>query len=473
MASIRTAAIGAGHWLMSHASGPGTWLRSAGSQTIPKSYPWNWWQKDMPLPSISMRTFGPIYTCRAIISQDLSRIPIEHFRDEGNNNHVKVTNKATARLFRKPNKYQTRSDLILYLMDSLLGDGNAYAIVGGRNERNEITSLYPINPKMIWPFIEPESGEYFYRIGQDATTEIAAWNPADVWLPPRDVLHIRLFTPVNPLIGESPLVAATLPATVGQQINTHNASFFGNMSRPSGVLRHPGRLKESALERIKQRFMELTQHNATGEPVVLAEGMDWSQLQMTAVDADVAAFYRLSERQIFQIFRVPAFLGGDMEQATLTNVESLTRFYLQSCLGFYVDHLEEALTLFFDLPPNERIVFDLETALLRGDLKERMEAYGKGIQNAVLTPDEARAKEKLPPVEYGDKARAQQQLVPLSYGANLQPPTPGGASPASEPEPSAEDPDDDAGDDGDSKSLEQLERTVFMNYSALKRVIDA
>ena len=181
------------------------------------------------------------------------------------------------------------------------------------------------------------------------------------------------------------------------------------------------------MRKIKERFMELTTNNHTGEPLVLAEGMDWTQLQMTAVDAELIESYKLTERQIFQIYRVPTFLGGDLENATLNNVESLTRFYLQSCLGFYVDHLEEAFTSFFDLSAKEQILFDLERALLRGDLKERMDAYGKGVQNGVLAPNEARERENLPPVEHGDLPRVQQQLVPLEYGTQLQPPTPGAA----------------------------------------------
>jgi Phage portal protein len=114
-------------------------------------------------------------------------------------------------------------------------------------------------------------------------------------------------------------------------------------------------------------------------------------------------------------------LLGDLEKATFQNVESLSRFFIQSSLGFYVDHIEDALTAFFGLPTNEYIYFDVETALLRSDLKERMEAYAKGIQNGVMAPNEARARESLPPVDDGDQPRVQQQLVPLSYGMQLQP----------------------------------------------------
>lgn len=447
-------------WAMTQTNGAGTWLKSASSYSIPQSYPWNWWQKDMTPSVADFERFAPIYSCVAIISQDLSRIPLKHI-EIADKKQVEVRTKAPFRVLRKPNPYQTRSDFMLYLMRSLLFDGNAYAMVGGRNDRNEITSLYPLQPGIVWPHIEPKSGEYFYRIGSDATTELAAWDAGIPWLPPEDILHIRLMTPRHPLIGESPLVAALYPTITGTQINAHNAAFFSNMSRPSGILRHPGRLDEAAMNRIKQRWMQLTQGPSTGEPAVLAEGMDWTQLQMTAVDAELATSYTLSERQIFQIYRVPPFLGGDLEKATFTNVESLTRFYLQSCLGFYVDHLEEAFTAFFKLPPNESILFDLEPALLRGDMKERMDAYGKAIQNGVFAPNEARARENLPPVKDGDDPRVQQQLVPLSYGVNIQPPTPGAAPGTPAPT------DDDDDESNDEERMMKFETRVALAQTLL------
>ena len=466
---IRSAMMSAGHWMMSQASGAGVWLRSGmeNGQSIPRTYPWNWWQKDMAPTTGDFSTFGPIFACVAAISQDLSRIPLHHVRIAENGKRDVVKHTAPPRSFRRPNRYQTRSDFILYLIRSLLFDGNGYAIVGGRNDRNEITSLYPINPRMVWPHIETNSGEYFYRIGQDATTELAEWDPATAWLPPRDVLHIRLQTPKHPLIGESPLVAALYPTMSGQQINAHNAAFFANMARPSGVLRHPGRLKPEGMQRIKEAWMKVTQHANTGEPAVLAEGMEWEQLTMTAVDAELARSYELSERQIFQIFRVPPFLGGDLEKGTsLNNVESLTRFYLQSCLGFYVDHLEEAFTLFFNLPPNENILFDLEPALLRGDIKERMEAYGKAIQNGVYSPNDARARENLPPAKDGDEPRVQQQLVPLSFGMHMQPPTPGGTAPAPAPaEPEPEDEEETVTDEEKAQLIEDRADALFHRLS--------
>ena len=143
---------------------------------------------------------------------------------------------------------------------------------------------------------------------------------------------------------------------------------------------------------------------------------------------------------------------------------------MQSCLGFYVDHVEEALTRFFRLPPDEKISFDLDQALLAGDFKERMDALGRGVQNGIFAPNEARARENLPPVEFGDEPRVQQQLVPLAFGVTQvaeEAQNVGAATPAEPPpaEPSAPEPEDDDVEDTERGLhlvvAEQLQKIAF------------
>jgi HK97 family phage portal protein len=393
-------------------------------------------QRSLTVTERDAERFGPVYACVAILSQETARIMLKHYRVHPDGRRELVMNKAPARIFRKPNHYQTRSDFLLYMMRSLLLDGNAYAICT-RNDRNEVDALYPVMPGNMFPYIS--RGTIVYRHGDEVMRELSdEVLEHDQWYPQRDVLHIRMHCPKHPLVGESPLTAALNPTASGMMINAHNASFFANMSRPSGILRHPGSLSDDAMSRIKQRFMDLTQRHHSGEPIVLQENMDWKPLTMSAVDAELISSFKLSERQVAQVFRVPPFLLGDLEKSSLNNVESLSGFFVNSALGFYLNHIETALTAFFRLPPDEHIDFDVETALLRGDLESRMAAYAKAAQSGVMSPDEIRLRENLPPAPdgHGKEPRVQQQLVPLSYGSALQPP-------ASNPPPADEPPADE------------------------------
>jgi len=394
--------------------------------------PWNSWQMARPLSQGEFGTFGPVYACWAIIAQEVSRVPLYHQRYDANGTGKRVTNQAPARVFRNPNQYQTRSDLLLYLVRSLLADGNAYALAV-RNNRYEVAALYPINPRRCWPYIDYATGEIYYRVTDAEITAMAQISNVDQWIPARDMLHVRLFTPGHPLVGETPLVAAANSVQSGAAINSHLAAFFTNMSRPSGIIRHPGKLEPVAVSRIKERFQDATTGPNTGAPVVFTEGMEWQQLSLSAVDAELIASAKLSQTQVAQIYRVPPFFLGDLGEAKFSTVESLTRWFINSGLGFYLDHISDSLTKFFDLPPGEEILFDYEKALLHADFKTFMEGLEVGTRSGILSPNEARGFRNLAPVDNGDEPRVQQQLVPLSYGMQLQAnPTP---APTLDPDP--------------------------------------
>lgn len=406
-------------------------LRKADSGTVTwpsRASTWNWWQFAGERSQREYRNFAPVFACWRIISEELARVPLQVVRVNDRGIREVVTNKAPTRIFRRPNSYQTASDFKLFITQSLLSDGNAYAFAL-RNDRFEVAEVYPVNPKKVSVYISENDGAVFYHIS-DSETQALSQMDEGYWIPARDMLHIRLFTLDHPLMGITPLQAATMGVNAGMNINAQTAAFFGNMGRPSGIIKYPKPLKSEAIERIKERFIQATTGENAGAPVVFHDGMDWAPLTMSAVDAELIKSYDLTERQVAQIYRVPFFFLNESADMKLGSVESLTRYFINSGLGFYFSHIAEALTKFFSLPPNESIEFDYESALLKGDLEARMSAFKTGVQGGIYTVNEARGREGLPPVEYGDDVRMQQQMVPLSYGAAVQP----DAMPTEEPD---------------------------------------
>jgi HK97 family phage portal protein len=416
---------------------------------IPSSWPINWWQRGWSAPSASWSDFSPIRACVSVISQELSRIPPDHIRLLPDGGQELITTSAAYRALRRPNDYQTRSDFFLNMTRWLLLDGNAYAYAK-RNGRGEVASLWPLHPRTCRPYIEPESGSVFYQVGNDAWTQVGEID-ANQFVPAREILHVRLETPNNPLVGESPLVAAELSATTGVAIQRNSAAFFANKAQPSGYLRVPGRIDPDNAARLQDAWQKAHGGERLGRIAILGGDAEYKPVTMTAVDAETVAQYRLTIEDVARIYRVPPFLLGNLENATLTNVEALTRFFVTSGLGWYVDHWEESLTRFFRMPEGEKVEFDVESALLRSDMESRMNAYSKGIQSGIYAPNEVRRRELLPPVPYGDEPRVQQQLVPLSFQA--EPP----AAPAPAPSPAA---------DGDD-----VQRSADILYFRLKQAI--
>lgn len=349
--------------------------------------------------------FGPIYACVSIIAQEIAKLPVYHYRQTEDGGREIVTTSAASRVLRKPNHYQSRSDFFLFFVSNLLYGGNGYAIAT-RNNRREISALYPKTYNSVAPHVDPNSGDIFYNVSSNPyrlTPELETLYPA------RDVLNVRLFTPNNPLIGETPIVAGCFSAATGLAIERNGAAFFNNQSRPSGFLRVPGKLGKEARERIKTGWQESYSQENQGKVGVLSDGAEWQQITVSAQDADLVLQHKMTVEDIARIFRVPMFMLGDLENSSFNNVESSMRFFYQSTLSFYLEHIESALNDLFMLPHGESIQFDFESNL-RTNFAERIKGLSDGITGGIYKINEARKKEHLPEIQGGENVFIQNQM---------------------------------------------------------------
>ena len=69
-------------------------------------------------------------------------------------------------------------------------------------------------------------------------------------IPADEIIHDRFNCLFHPLVGISPLYAAKLAANQGLRIQENSALFFGNMSRPSGILTAPEQISDETAERL-------------------------------------------------------------------------------------------------------------------------------------------------------------------------------------------------------------------------------
>lgn len=415
----------------------------------------NWFQLGWDKPtSQEAMACATVYSCVAVLGQETSRLNVHHWDLNPDNSRAMNTGSAAARVMRKPNTYQSISDWLLYLMQSLLLNGNSYNLVE-RDNRNAVKALHPIHPDSVEVLRVDDTWEIFYRVTIGGMTAQDT-QVRQITVPQRDLLHIRVFTHYDLMVGLSPLSALGPAIAMNQNIQNQSTSFFGNMSRPSGILRSPKNISREAADRLRDQWTKATSAGNAGTTPVLDNDFDWKPLTMSAVDAEVIAHYRMSMETIAQVYRVPLFMLGDLTKATLNNVEGLQKAFIMSALGFYLKHIENALdALFFDSDPNHYLEFDLERGLLRPDLEQRMNAYAKGVLGGIYTPNEPRRKENLPPVEGGDQVYMQRQNWPLEMlGADAEPEET--ATTADDPP----EPDDDEDDLDEKEALAILKDLV-------------
>jgi len=376
---------------------------------IPKSYPWDWWQKAMPEPDVA--TSAIVESCVSTISQTVAMLPVNHIRVSADGEATIVQNSAASRVLRNPNPLQTKSAFWVDFVRAMLLTGNGYGAVT-RNNRFEINALYP--QSKLAPYVTPDSKEVYYSTTDHRIVDL------DNMLPARDVLHVVMHTINHPLIGVTPLEAAKYSVSTGLSINGHTNTFFSNMARPSGVLRTDMTLTADQTKALRERFESLSTDLGSGGVPILTNGLTYEAITMSAVDADIIETYKMTKEDIASVFRVPPSLLGMMEKATFANTESLMKFWISSGLGYILEHLENSLERLFDLPVNERIEFNTDF-LLEADFKSRFEAYKVGVTGGFITPNEIRKKEGFKTLAGGDELFMQMQNTPIAKnGEKLQ-----------------------------------------------------
>ena len=384
----------------SNATGVGMY----GNATIPKSYPWDWWSRDMRPDAYQLENTTTVEACVSTIAQTIAMLPIKHEVFMGDDmGYVEDKYSTVANVLSKPNPYQTKSEFIVDLVRSMLLTGNGYGVVM-RNEVYDIESIYP--QRKLSPYISFDSKDVYYGGADNVLIDI------DSMIPARDVLHVKMHTTSHPLVGVTPLVAATLSATTANSIQGHTNTFFKNMSRPSGVLSTDLMLTADQTKELRIRFNDVSQDLNTGGLPILTAGLKYQGVTMNAVDSAIIDTYNMTKSDIASIFRVPLALIGDMEKATFANTESLMKYWISSGLGFILEHIENSLHALFNLPPTERINFDTEF-LLRADFKDRIEGYKVGVTGGIFTPNEIRVKEGFKKLEGGDNLFMQMQNTPI------------------------------------------------------------
>ena len=373
----------------------------------------NWWQlgQDKPDANVALRS-STVYACVAVLSQEIARLRVTHFTNPGLTGEVEMYKSGVTRLLNKPNSYQTRTDYLLSVMYSLLMQGNSYSLAT-RDKRGRIIDLTPINPNSVFPYVDPDTGAIYYSVTVLDIDPGKKINPSD-FIPQRNMLHIRVFTPTHPLVGVSPLVACNVSVVHGMSIQSEATRFFDNESKPAGILRTPKPLNAIQAKRLRDAWSAGTSGINTGKVPVLDNDLQFQQMSLSAVDAQLIEQYSMTKKDIAVAYRIPLHMIGEGD-SNFTNIEAMQRDFVTRSLGFYIEHIEANLDAFFGFDGRtESIEFDVEGGIMRPEYNARIEGLVKGVQGGIFTPDEARASEGKKSKPGGDELFMQRQMVPIT-----------------------------------------------------------
>jgi HK97 family phage portal protein len=352
-----------------------------------------------------------VYRAVYVRAHDVARCTPALFTEAANGTRTKINDHAIARLMIRPNRVQTWFEFVRDTWVAYLLRGNAYwAIL--RDRRGDPAELIWINPDAVM-VLEASDGSWFYNVNRIGLFQIAMLRNFPVAIPAEDIVHIRGIS-FNMLVAASTIGMArdSIGLAMGQGLQA--SRWVNNGARPSGVLQTDKTLSDSAAKRLKAQWEEFQSGvQNTGRTAVLEEGLKWQQLQLTAVDLQFINQQQMSVQDIARFFGVPTRKLMQPDTSKGSTIIQEDQSYVNETVAPDLEMFEQKLVQTFDLD-EEGLGVDLdESPLLRADPLTRYNLGRIGALSGLITTNEWRRGERLPPVPGGDEVRVPVNLAAL------------------------------------------------------------
>jgi HK97 family phage portal protein len=354
-----------------------------------------------------------VYSCVRILAEAIAGLPVHLYRytDDGGKEKA-LDHPLYLLLHDEPNPEMSSFVFRETLMTHLLLWGNAYAQVI-RNGRGEVVALYPLMPNKM-TVDRDDKGQLYYQYLR--STDEAGGKNETVVLKPSDVLHIPGLG-FDGLVGYSPIAMAKNAIGLAIATEEYGAKFFANGAAPSGVLEHPGTIKDP--QRVREAWQsQFGGSQNSGKIAVLEEGMKYTPISISPEQAQFLETRKFQINEIARIFRVPPHMVGDLEKSSFSNIEQQSLEFVKYTLDPWVVRWEQTIARTL-LNPEEKktyfVKFNVE-GLLRGDYQSRMNGYATARQNGWMSANDIRELENLdriPAEDGGDLYLVNGSLCPL------------------------------------------------------------
>lgn len=356
------------------------------------------------------------WACVQLIAGTIGSLPLMVYRTDANGiRRVARDHPLYFVLHDSPNYDQTAVDFWEFMAAAVELQGNAYALMERRSD-GVLNALHPIRPDLV-RVRRLDDGNLEYEWTEDGRRVVK---------PGEQILHIR-GAMGDALSGTSTLSACRSVFEDALAAETAAGAMFQNGVNPGGVLstRDDVQLTSEQRDRLETLLQEkYVGAMRNGRPMLLDNGLKWTQLSINPQDAQMLESRKFSGEQICRLFGVPpAMVGfGDKASNWGTGKEVDVLGFQKFTLRKRLKRIEQALMKQL-VPLAERraqgltIEFNFE-GLLRGDTASRYEAYEKAIRMGIATRNECRALENLPPIEGGDVVTVQMQDIPLAQAIN-------------------------------------------------------
>ena len=355
-----------------------------------------------------------IWAAVNFISGTLAGLPVDLFEVNGDQ-RAKVKDTPLARILHDAvNDGLSSFEWRKGFFQNVLTGGRGLTFVE-RDGRGNVINLWPLNP--AWTTVKSEAGRkfYLYKEPQQSQKRYEAAEIIDIpfMSKPDGVGHY------GPIATNRDVIALGIAAT------QFGSKFFQNGGVPPFAV--TGAFQSgSAMNRAGDDLAEATRKAAKEQrqALVLPAGMEIKPLGADAAKSQLVELKQFLISEYARIYSIPPTFLQDLSNGTFSNTEQQDLHVSKHTIKRWVEAFEQELNLkLFGRGGERRFFVEMNMdGLMRGDFASRMAGVAAAIQNAVMTPNEARRLENRPDDPAGDVLLIQGATVPLGSQPTNQPP---------------------------------------------------
>lgn len=270
--------------------------------------------------------------------------------------------------------------------------GNAYAQII-RNGRGKVIGLYPLMPDKV-KVDRDERNRLIYICSRYDEANPNLKDQGEIILTAENVFHIPGLG-YDGLVGYSPIALAKNAIGISLACEEYGSTFFANGASPSGVLEHPGVIKNP--EKLRNAWQNAYGGRNSHRIAVLEEGTKFTPISIPNNEAQFLETRKFQVEEIARLYRVPLHMIGDLEHATFSNIEQQSLEFVKYTLDPWLVRWEQSLqkALLSDSEKGQYFIkFNVE-GLLRGDYASRMQGYATARQNGWMSANDIRELEDM------------------------------------------------------------------------------
>lgn len=367
----------------------------------------------VPVTTSSAMKYSALFACVRVLSETLAAMPAMLYRKGKDGDRQQVNDLAIYDiLHNSPNDEMSPFSFKETCMISLNTGGNAVCerLV---NANGGLLGLYPY-PWNAVRIERDKDNRLIYKVREGNNERI---------LTRQQVFHLPGMS-LDGVIGLSPIEYAASAIRLGLNYQAYGNKLYENGVNPSGAFTHPNAMSDAAFARLKD---ELTKNYTgmanLGKPLILEEGMTFSQFTIKPADAQMIENKRFQTEDIARIYRVPLHLINDLAHATFSNIEMQSLEFVMFTMLPWFRRWEQGINQQL-LTPKERkdgyyVEFKVDS-LLRGDSKSRAEAYATGRTAGYLSVNDIRRLENMNSITNGDVYLQPLNMVDVNIANEVQ-----------------------------------------------------